>query len=173
MSTLSHVVHVMPRVKVTIYLSEPSEGLYMYEKMDEMKDRFQELKKEMKTLRGKDLFGKNAYELCLVLNMKIHVKFKIPDFQKYKGNTSPISHLVMYVRKISTQIDNNQLLIHYFQDSLTGVTICWDMGLNSGSIHTFNYLGEAFVKKYKYNVDMAPDHDQLRSMSQRDKEAFK
>ncbi|KAI5416224.1 hypothetical protein KIW84_041319 [Lathyrus oleraceus] len=47
------------------------------------------------------------------------------------------------------------------------------MGLDSASIHTFNDLGEAFVKQDKYNVDMAPDRDQLRSMSQKDKETFK
>ena len=47
------------------------------------------------------------------------------------------------------------------------------MGLDSASIRTFNDLGEAFVKQYKYNVNMAPDRDQLRSMSQKDKETFK
>jgi hypothetical protein len=47
------------------------------------------------------------------------------------------------------------------------------MGLNSASIHTFNDLGEDFVKQYKYNVDMAHDRDQLRSMSQKEKETFK
>jgi hypothetical protein len=34
-------------------------------------------------------------------------------------------------------------------------------------------LGEAFVKQYKYNIDMAPDRDQLRSLSRKDKETFK
>ena len=47
------------------------------------------------------------------------------------------------------------------------------MGLDSVNIRSFNDLGEAFVKQYKYNVDMAPDHDQLRAMSQKDKETFK
>ncbi|KAI5442749.1 hypothetical protein KIW84_011684 [Lathyrus oleraceus] len=47
------------------------------------------------------------------------------------------------------------------------------MGLGSASIRTFNDLGEAFVKQYKYNVDTVPDKDQLRSMSQKDKETFK
>ncbi|KAI5429247.1 hypothetical protein KIW84_034025 [Lathyrus oleraceus] len=88
--------------------------------MDEMKDRFLELRKELKTLRGKDLFGKNAIELCLVPNVKILVKFK---------------------------------------DSLTGAALRWYMGLDSASIRTFNDLGEAFVKQYKYNVDTALDRD--------------
>ena len=79
----------------------------------------------------------------------------------------------MYAKKISTQTDNGQLLIHYFQDSLIGVALRWYMSLDSASVHTFNDLGEAFVKQYKYNVDMVLNRDQLRSMSQKDKETFK
>ncbi|GAU39327.1 hypothetical protein TSUD_60780 [Trifolium subterraneum] len=47
------------------------------------------------------------------------------------------------------------------------------MGLDGGKIQTFNDLGEAFVRQYKYNLDMASDRDQLRGMSQKDKESFK
>ena len=92
------VVHTLPRVDDTIYHSEPSEGPDVYEKMDAMNDQFLELRKELKTLRGKDLFGKSAAELCLVPNVKIPIKFKVSDFEKYKGNTCPLSHLVMYAR---------------------------------------------------------------------------
>ncbi|KAI5441646.1 hypothetical protein KIW84_010921 [Lathyrus oleraceus] len=134
------VVHTVPRVNDTIYHSEPP-------------------------IRGKDLFGKSAVELCLVPGVKIPVKFKVPDFEKYKGNTCPLIHLVMYARKMSTQTDNDQLLIHYFQDSLSGAALRWYMSLDSANIRSFNDLGEAFVNQYKYNVDMAPDRDQLRAMS--------
>ncbi|XP_050894214.1 uncharacterized protein LOC127100949 isoform X1 [Lathyrus oleraceus] len=173
MSTPPPVVHILPRVEETIYHSDSSEGPDVYEKMDEMKDQFLELRKELKTLTGKDLFGKSVVELCLVLNVKIPVKFKVPEFEKYKGNTCPMSHLVIYARKMSTQTDNDQLLIHYFQDNLTGVALRWYMGLDSASVRTFNDLGDAFVKQYKYNFNMAPNRDQLQSMSQKDKETFK
>ncbi|KAI5429089.1 hypothetical protein KIW84_033907 [Lathyrus oleraceus] len=59
------VVHTVPRVDDTIYHSEPSKGPDVNEKMDAMNDQFLELRKELKTLRGKDLFGKSAAELCL------------------------------------------------------------------------------------------------------------
>lgn len=85
--------------------------------MDEFQDQFQAMHKEIQALTGKDLFGKNAYDLCLVPNVKITHKFKVPDFEKYKDNSCPLIHLVMYACKISTQTDNHQLLIHYFQDS--------------------------------------------------------
>jgi hypothetical protein len=108
------IAHTLPRVEDTIYHYEPSEGPDVYEKMDEMKDQFLELCKELKTLRGKDLFVKSVVELCLVPNVKIPMKFKVPYFEKYKGYTCPLSHLVMYARNMYTQTDNDQLLIHYF-----------------------------------------------------------
>ena len=46
-------------------------------------------------------------------------------------------------------------------------------GFDSSSIRTFNDLGEAFIKQYKYNMFMAPDCDQLRVIVQKDKESFK
>ena len=47
------------------------------------------------------------------------------------------------------------------------------MSLDSVNIHTFNSLGEAFIRHYKYNMDMAPGRDQLRAMVQKDRESFK
>lgn len=119
------------------------------------------------------MFGKNDHDLCLVPNVKIPHKFKVLDFEKYKGNSYLVSHLVMYTRKMSTQNDNHQLLVHYFQDSLTGASLKWYVGLNSTQIRMFNDLGEAFVRQYKSNVDMAPGRDQLCAMSQKHKETFK
>ena len=75
----------------------------------------------------------------------------------------------MYVRKMSMYTNDQRMLIHYFQDSLTGATLRWYMGLDSSQIKTFNDLGEAFIKHYKYNLDNAPDRDQLRSMQQKKK----
>lgn len=109
----------------------------------------------------------------LVSNVKIPHKFKLLDFEKYKGNSCPLSHLVMYARKMSTQTNNHQLLIHYFQDNLIGAAFKWYTGLDRTQIRTFNDQGEAFVRQYKYNINMAPDRDQLLAMSQKDRETFK
>lgn len=37
----------------------------------------------------------------------------------------------------------------------------------------FQNIFDAFIKHYKYNMDMAPDRRQLHNMSQKDKESFK
>jgi hypothetical protein len=41
------IVDMLPRVEDTIYHSESSEGHDVYKKMDEMKDQFLELRKEL------------------------------------------------------------------------------------------------------------------------------
>ena len=60
-----------------------------------------------------------------------------------------------------------------FQDNLIGAALKSHMSLDSVDIHTFNDLGEEFIRQYKYNVDMAPNRDQLRAMVQKDRESFK
>jgi len=97
----------------------------------------------------------------------------LKDSQGYNRNTCPEEHLVMYARKMSSQADNDKLLIHYFQNSLTSIASKCYMGLNSANIKTFKYLSEPFVNRYNYNVDIAPDRDELRAMTQEDQETFK
>lgn len=143
------------------------------DRIDDLEEKFEGMQREVKALHGKRLFGKNAHDLCLVPNVVIPPKFKVPDFEKYKGNTCPKEHLVMYARKMSAEADNDKLLIHYFQDSLTGAASKWCMGLDSANIRTFVDLSEAFINQYNYNEDMAPDREELQAMTQDDKESFK
>lgn len=119
------------------------------------------------------MFGRDVNEMCLVPDFKMPAKFKLPEFEKYKGNSCPQTHLMMYVRKMSMYTNDQRMLIHCFQDNLTGAALRWYMGLDSSQIKTFNDLREAFIKHYKYNLDNTPDQDQLRSMQQREKETFR
>jgi len=78
----------------------------------------------------------------------------------------------MYVKKMSAHASNDELLIHCFQDALTGVALIWYMGLDRIDIKNFNDLCEAFVQRYNYNLYLAPDRDQLQAMTQNDNESF-
>ena len=120
------VVHTVPAappsVNLVPFVNEdvcrpfppPSEDLGLYDRMDDFQEQFDRMQREMKALRGKELFGQNVNELCLVPNVKVPAKFKVPEFEKYKGNTCPRAHLVMYVRRMSTHTDDQRLLIHFF-----------------------------------------------------------
>jgi len=39
------------------------------DRVDDLQEKFDEMQREVKALRGKELFGKDAYDLCLVLNV--------------------------------------------------------------------------------------------------------
>ena len=52
-----------------------------------------ELAEQMKVLRGKNVVGMSAADMCLVPDVVIPPKFKVPDFEKYKGVSCPDTHL--------------------------------------------------------------------------------
>ncbi|RDX70460.1 hypothetical protein CR513_50295, partial [Mucuna pruriens] len=45
--------------------------------------------------------GSNVADLCLVFNAMIPPKFKVLEFDKYRGNTCLRNHLTMYFRNMS------------------------------------------------------------------------
>jgi len=136
------MVHTVQRDHGPIYHSK---SVAAYDRIDKLKEKFDKIQLELKVLCGKGLFDKNAHDICLVPCVVIPPKFKVPDFVKYRGNTCPEIHLVMYVRKMSAQASNDELLIHCFQDSLIGAALIWYMGMNRVDIKTFKDLSEAFV----------------------------
>ncbi|GAU40233.1 hypothetical protein TSUD_219430 [Trifolium subterraneum] len=164
------LVHTIPQTQMPIFHAESVGG---YDRMDDLQIKYDEMQKEMRALRGKDLFGQDAHELCLVLDVVVPHKFKVPDFEKYKGSTCPKAHLIMYARKMSTQTSNDKLLIHYFQDSLTGAALRWYMDLDRANVSSFNDLASAFIRQYNYNSYLAPDRDELRALAQKERESFK
>jgi len=99
--------------------------------------------------------------LSLVRDVTIPHKFKVLDFEKYKGTTCPRSHLTMYCRKMVAYAYDNKLLIHFFLDSLAGVALSWYTHLESSRIRCWIDLTNAFLKQYKYNMDIVPDRLQL------------
>jgi len=116
-----------------------------YDRVDDLQEKFEIVNREIRALRGKEAPKKDVYDLCLVPNVQIPHKFKLPDFKKYEGTSCPKDHLTMYVRKMSMYANEHQVLIHYFQDCLTGTALKWYMNLDRAEIRTFNDLCEAFV----------------------------
>ncbi|XP_050889365.1 uncharacterized protein LOC127094590 [Lathyrus oleraceus] len=128
---------------------------------------------KMRAIEGFSDFGTNVRDLCFVSNVVLPQKLKVPDLLKYKGLSWPHSHITMYCRKMASYIDNDDLLIHCFQYSLSGASLDWYMGLERTKIWSWRDLSEAFLKQYKYNLDMAPTRLQLQNQAQRSNETFK
>ena len=120
-------------------------------------------------MKGNEFFSVDGDNICLVSDLMTPSRFKTPELEKYKGYTCPRSHLVMYFRKMAAYTNNQKLLMHCFQDSLSGASLKWYMGFERNGIHCFQDLDDSFMKQYKYNLDMAPDRLQLQNMSQNEK----
>ena len=80
------------------------------------RERFDHIKKRLRVLEeGENYAFADMTELCLMLDVVISLKFKVLDFDKYKGTTCPKNHLKMYSRKMGTYSKNEILLMHFFQ----------------------------------------------------------
>ena len=106
---------------------------------------------------GGDHAFANMVELCLVPDVVIPYKFKMPDFNKYKGITCPENHLKMYCQKMGACVKDEKLLMHFFQESLTGAAVTWYTNLEPSRVHSCKDIMVAFIRQYQYNYDMASE----------------
>ena len=146
-----------------VLMNDAAETIKMYHALEE----------RLKAMECSKASGFNAAAMCLVPRVVIPPKFKVPDFDKYKGTTCPKTHLRSYCRKMAAYTDNEPLLMHFFQDSLTGASLEWYMQLERTHVSTWGELADAFLKHYHYNTAMAPSRAQLQNMTQKSDESFK
>ncbi|XP_050895794.1 uncharacterized protein LOC127102469 [Lathyrus oleraceus] len=140
---------------------------------DEISKRCCVLEKRLKAIERQDTVELNALGMSLVPDLVIPPKFKVPEFEKYKGDGCLKHHLVMFCRKMASHAHDDKLMIHYFQDSLTGASLSWYMKLERSHIQSWLDLDNDFLKHYKYNLDKAPDRMQLRALSKESNESFR
>jgi hypothetical protein len=57
--------------------------------------------------------------------------------------------------------------------SLSGATLSWCMILDNIKIRRWKDLVDAFVKQYKYNMDITPDRTIFSNLEKNDKESIK
>ena len=82
------------------------------------REKFNHIEERLRAIEGGgDYAFTDMAELCLVPDIVIPARFKVLDFDKYKGTTCPKNHLKMYSRKIGAYSKNEKLLMHFFQVS--------------------------------------------------------
>ncbi|EOY16577.1 Uncharacterized protein TCM_035381 [Theobroma cacao] len=88
--------------------------------------KFDLFKERLHMIEGMGMYcSMDAIELYLVPDVVIPPKFKVLDFKKYDGTKCPVTHITMYCRRMATYAHDDKLLIHCFQDSLTGAAAKW------------------------------------------------
>ena len=120
-----------------------------------------------------DLGSVDPRELCLVPDLVMLSKFKLPKFEKYDGTKCPENHLATYCNKMAGHARNENLLIHVFYNSLVGTTAQWYMGLKRDQILTWRDLARNFLNRYKYMLETTPDRLTLQSMKKGPDEDYK
>ena len=61
------------------------------------KQKLDVFEERLRAIEGTDVYGNiDVTQLCLVPDLIIPTKFKVPEFDKYDGSSCPKSHLIMY-----------------------------------------------------------------------------
>ena len=68
---------------------------------------------------------------------------------------------------------NEDLLIYAFYESLTEGAAQWYMKLKKDQIHTWRDLVRAFLERYKYMLETAPDRMTLQCIKKKPDEDYK
>ncbi|KAA3478158.1 RNA-directed DNA polymerase (Reverse transcriptase), Ribonuclease H-like protein [Gossypium australe] len=98
------------------------------ELLRQLEDRYKWLEEKFKALESTNYqCGMDAKELSLVPNLVFPPKFKVPEFEKYNENSCPEAHITMFCRRMTGHVNNDQLLIHCFRDSLIGASAKCDV----------------------------------------------
>ena len=125
-------------------------------------------------MEGSDVYGLvDTYKMSLVPDLVLPPKFKLPTFEKYDGTKCPSAHLYMYGRKMTGYTSNDNLLIHCFQDSLTGSVTRWYNLLSRDQIKSWTDLAKAFLVQYKHMTDTTLDRFSLQGMEKKTTKMFR
>nr|XP_012466145.1 unnamed protein product [Gossypium raimondii] len=117
--------------------------------------------------------GIDAKDLSLVPDLVLPYKFKMPEFEKYNGTSCPEAHITMFCWRMTGYINNDQLLILCFQDSLIGAALKWYNQLSRTKIATWRDLAQAFMRQYNHVSEMMPDRITLQNLEKKSSESFR
>jgi hypothetical protein len=70
-------------------------------------------------------------------------------------------------------VDDEKLLIHFFQDSLSDAALTWYMRLDNIEVKKWKDLVDAFMRQYKFNIDVGSDRLSLQAMEKNNKESIR
>ncbi|XP_070008105.1 uncharacterized protein [Nicotiana sylvestris] len=114
---------------------------------EEMTQRVKSLEQRLKNMQWLEGQKSVAFkDLCMFPDVHLPPGFKTPKFEKYDGHGDPIAHLKRYYNQLRGAGRNEELLMAYFGESLTG---------------------------FQYNIDIAPDHNSLSNLKKKPTESFK
>jgi len=58
-------------------------------------------------------------------------------------------------------VNDEKLLNYFFQDNLSDAALTWYMWLDNTKVKKWKDLVDAFIRQYKFNIDVNPDRSSL------------
>ncbi|XP_075086085.1 uncharacterized protein LOC142168824 [Nicotiana tabacum] len=141
---------------------------------EEMARKMKSLEQSLKNMQG--LSGQKSVSysyLCMFSHVHLPVGFKMPKFEKYDGHGDPIAHLKRYCNQLRGAGGKEELLMAYFEESLTGIASEWYMDRDISHWHIWDDLARDFVRQFQYNVDIAPDRNSLTNFKKKTAVSFR
>ncbi|XP_071933141.1 uncharacterized protein [Coffea arabica] len=134
-------------------------------------DRFDEFIRKSQDLSKQGVLDYD--DLCLFLNVQLPVGFKTPKFNKCDGTSNPKTHLRLFANKLGKPVDDENLPLRLFPESLEGDALDWYSNLKPEEVKTWIDLSNAFIRQYEYNYELAPTRTTLEGTKRRPSEDHK
>ena len=74
---------------------------------NEVEKKVKAIEENLRAVQSTNCLGLDAAEMCFVPGVIIPTKFKVPDFEKYKGASDPGTYVRAYHRKMATYSDDD------------------------------------------------------------------
>nr|XP_027090279.1 uncharacterized protein LOC113711315 [Coffea arabica] len=134
-------------------------------------DRFDEFIRKSQGLSKQGVLDYD--DLCLFPNVQLPVGFKTPKFNKYDGTGNPKTHLRLFANKLGKPVDDENLPLRLFPESLEGDALDWYSNLKPEEVKTWLDLSNAFIRQYEYNCELALTRTTLEGTKRRSSEDHK
>ena len=96
------------------------------EKSETKVDIKEEIRKAMKEFQSiPDVTGLKYEDLCIILNLDVHERFKIQKLDTFGGEGNPMAHLRAYCDQFFGVSRDEALLMQLFSRSLCGEALEW------------------------------------------------
>ncbi|XP_017609458.1 uncharacterized protein LOC108455412 [Gossypium arboreum] len=139
-----------------------------------LEDRYKWLEEKFKALESDDYHCEmDARKLSPVPDLVLPPNFKMAEFEKYNGTSFPEAYIMMFCQRMTGHVNNDQLLIHCFQDSLARAAAKWYNQLSRTQVKSWKDLAQAFMKQYGHVTDIALDRITLQNMEKKSNESFR
>nr|XP_033514007.1 uncharacterized protein LOC117278635 [Nicotiana tomentosiformis] len=162
---------MFPDVRLPLGFKTPK-----FEKYDGHGDPIAHLKsleQQLKNIQG--LAGQKSIafnDLCMFPDVRLPLGFKTPKFEKYDGHGDPIAHLKRYCNQLRSAGGQEELLMAYFGESLTGLASEWFKDQDTSRWYVWDDMAHAFVKQFQYNINIAPDRNSFSNLKKKPTESF-